>query len=363
MRIKTPQTISSFPRDNAIIVYNYLTKDAVTCSPNDVYWLTVAPNWKSIEEIVAEHPQIEPDEVHEQLMAFVEAGILLKEGTQQAAQEDCYTKSWELGPTAALLHFTTLDNAFDDLPASVEKQKQRALYDPSPQLFTRNLDSDIPLPEPQSGASKALMEIMANRRTNRDVKSEPISVSELGDCLFAGLGITGFIQTESSLLPLKMTPSGGGRNPYEAYVWARNVKGLPSGFYHYSALDHSFGLLPAVSNSQPGDFLGGQDWADRMPAIVFLIAEIKRTTWKYSDPNAYRVVLIEAGHIAQNMMLMCTHNGLTTCPTAALCHSAISALLNLDNVTQAPIYALTIGKPQPYADEIIAPHIIKERLM
>ena len=28
--------------------------------------------------------------------------------------------------------------------------------------------------------------------------------------------------------------------------------------------------------------------------------------WKYDDPNAYRVVLIEAGHIGQNIMLAAT---------------------------------------------------------
>jgi SagB-type dehydrogenase family enzyme len=363
MRIKTPQTISTFPRGNEIVVYNYLTKNAVTCSPNEVYWLTVAPNWKSLEDVAAQHPQFESDEVRDQLMAFVDAGILLKEGTPEATQEDWYTKSWELGPTAALFHFTTLDNTFDDLPASVEMQKQRALVDPSPPLFTRNSGCDILLAKPQLDADHALMNIMAKRRTNRDVRSESISVRELGDCLFAGLGITGFVQTESSLLPLKMTPSGGARNPYEAYVWARNVDGLPPGFYHYSALDHSLGTLSAVTNSSPGDFLGGQNWADQMPAIVFLVAEIKRTSWKYSDPNAYRVVLIEAGHIAQNIMLCCTDNGLTACPTAALCHSEISALFNLDGITQTPIYALALGRPQPYADDVIDPHVIRQQLI
>ena len=55
-----------------------------------------------------------------------------------------------------------------------------------------------------------------------------------------------------------------------------------------------------------------------MPAVIFLVAELRRTSWKDNDPNAYRVVLIEAGHIAQNMMLACANNNLTTCPTAAL---------------------------------------------
>ena len=45
-----------------------------------------------------------------------------------------------------------------------------------------------------------------------------------------------------------MTPSGGARNPYEAYVFARKVDGLEAGIYHYSALDHD---LAKVSDARP----------------------------------------------------------------------------------------------------------------
>jgi SagB-type dehydrogenase family enzyme len=93
-----------------------------------------------------------------------------------------------------------------------------------------------------------------------------------------------------------------------------------------------------------------QDWADPMPAMILLVAVLERTTWKYHDPNAYRVVLIEAGHIAQNIMLACTERGLTACPTAALCHSVISQALGLECVTHFPVYALTLGHPAPSSD-------------
>ena len=66
-----------------------------------------------------------------------------------------------------------------------------------------------------------------------------------------------------------------------------------------------------------------------MPCIIFLVAYLERTMWKYSDSNAYRVVLIEAGHIGQNIMLAATQAGLSACPTAALAHSAIKDLLGL----------------------------------
>ncbi len=82
-----------------------------------------------------------------------------------------------------------------------------------------------------------------------------------------------------------------------------------------------------------------------MPCLILLCAKLDRTMWKYEDANAYRVVLIEAGHIGQNIMLAATRHGLSACPTAALCHSSIKRLLGLDRLTDAPIYALTIAAP------------------
>jgi SagB-type dehydrogenase family enzyme len=150
-----------------------------------------------------------------------------------------------------------------------------------------------------------------------------------------------------------MTPSGGARNPYESYVFARNVDGIEPGFYHYSATEKSLGLVSDKVPNRTSDFLAQQDWADDMPAVIFLVAILERTMWKYSDPNAYRVVLIEAGHIGQNIMLAATAHGLSACPTAALDHDLISSYLGLEKLTHAPIYALTLSAPGEYDSEIL----------
>ena len=160
------------------------------------------------------------------------------------------------------------------------------------------------------------------------------------------MGITGETTNCVGALPLGMTPSGGARNPYEAYVVALGVDGLEPGVYHYSAADHDLGRISANHLPKISELVGGQEWADAMPCLVLLCAKLDRTMWKYEDANAYRVVLIEAGHIGQNIMLAATNHGLSACPTAALSHSAIKRLLGLDRLTDAPIYALTLSTPQ-----------------
>ena len=99
-------------------------------------------------------------------------------------------------------------------------------------------------------------------------------------------------------------------------------RGLEPGFYHYSACDHDLGGSKPTT-AETLELVGGQDWADEMPCLIILCAMLDRTMWKYDDANAYRVVLIEAGHIGQNIMLAATSIGLSACPTAALNHTTI----------------------------------------
>lgn len=355
MRIKVPQTIVAFPRGGEIVVYNYLTRDAITCSPADMYWLTIAPAWTSVEDIIADHPHIEAQSLQREILSLIELGLLLEEGSANAIEEAGYGSSWELGRAAGFFHFSVLDNDYVDLSESVARQKQHALVEPSPDLFWRNSDKAIQLPKCKREESHSLFEVMLKRRTNRNARPDPISLMQLSECLYAGFGVTGFVKTETCLLPLKMTPSGGARNPFEAFIWVRNVHDVPPGVYHYSGLDHSLERMETDGDHLPVDLFKGQDWANSMPAIIFLVAALRRTTWKYNDPNAYRVVMIEAGHIAQNMMLACANNNLTACPTAALSHRHVSSLLGLSDITQTPIYAVLVGKPGENGDTILEP--------
>jgi SagB-type dehydrogenase family enzyme len=344
----------AFPHGNDILVYNFLTKDAALCAPANMYWLTVAPDWSTLDEISATHPQISDTTLKDEINGLISVGLLLEEGSDAAAREAMYCQSWELGAAAGFMHFNIMDNHYVDLAESVRGQKERALADPSPPLFWVNDKNALTLPKPGTNGTADLFDTMAHRRTRREVETVPITLAEISDCLFAGLGITGFVETEVATLPLKMTPSGGARNPYEAFVMVRNVEGLDAGFYHYSAIDHSLERVQTNHNYTAVELLNNQDWAENMPAVIFLVAVLRRTTWKYRDTNAYRVVLIEAGHVAQNMMLACTQHGLTACPTAALSHSKISSALGLTNLTNTPVYALAIGHPADSSDKVIS---------
>jgi nitroreductase len=65
--------------------------------------------------------------------------------------------------------------------------------------------------------------------------------------------------------------------------------------------------------------------------------------WKYPHPTGYRVVVLEAGHIAQNLLLAATAHGLAATPTCALGDRAVEELLGLDRLAEAAVHAVALG--------------------
>jgi SagB-type dehydrogenase family enzyme len=191
---------------------------------------------------------------------------------------------------------------------------------------------------------------MRQRRSRRKFDSTPISIQALADCLFAGNGI---VKVHSDKLfgrlPLAMTPSGGARNPFELYAYASRVEGLAPGFYHYGALQHNLGLVRGGKIAVP-PMLGTQKWPAQSAAIIFLVAHFSRTMWKYHTPIAYRVVMMEAGFIGQNIALTATHHGFSAVPSGALKNSLIEGYLGLSSVESAVVLSLILGRSRSQKD-------------
>jgi SagB-type dehydrogenase family enzyme len=297
-----------------------------------------------VDDAVQLLPQGSRDSKFQQIREMIEATAILTEDSTQAEKETEFLETWDWGIPAALMHFSLKDCDFLTIEEVEDLQQQKAASCPSPSLYQRNsrLQSHA---LPNALSKNDLLKFMARRRTIRQSLPQPVTIQQLSDCLFAGLGITGETKNCVCTLPLSMTPSGGARNPYEAYVYARDVEGLAPGFYHYSAMEHSLGILPTSARPDPSQLLAGQLWSDDKPCIVFLVAMLERSMWKYVDPNAYRGVLIEAGHIGQNIMLSATDHNLSACPTAAFCHSLLHQCLDIDGATHCAMYALTLGAP------------------
>jgi SagB-type dehydrogenase family enzyme len=337
-RLRAARTLVFSLGGDGIEGCNFLTKRDFACDDDLLSFLRAVPTWQEPQELAERFGGLDA----ETLGALVAMTVLIEEGSLAADREDAFAAGWTWGLPTALMHFCLDGVEILPVEASERLQLEKARTSPSPPLWLTNdhLDDVIAL----APSTCPLRPVMAARRTVREAGGI-ISLEELANCLFAGMGITGETENCVGRLPLSMTPSGGARNPFEAYVFARSVAGLAPGIYHYGAADHTLGRIGDDPPPDLAALVGDQDWASGKPALIVLAAFLKRPMWKYEDGNAYRVMLIEAGHIGQNIALSATAQGLTACPTAALSHGRIRACLGLDGVMEAPVYALALGRP------------------
>jgi SagB-type dehydrogenase family enzyme len=354
MRLRRARALVVLFDEARPVVFNFLTRQSFTCNLEGLGLLAAARDWQEAADFFARWPQYQPASVAAELSRLIDVGALVVEGSQSGRRDEAYAEAWEWGALAGLFHFSIMDGRFMTTRQAIAYIKRRSQTQPSPPLYQTNAGyaSVAQLPRPQMG--RGVFPVMLRRRTARVLAPKAITQQQLGDCLYAAVGITGFIEDPAmGRLPLKPTPSGGARNPYEAYVYALRVRGLRRGIYHYSALENSLGLVTATQLPAVSRLLAGQRWAADGAAIVFLTAQLERTMWKYRQPIAYRVVMIEAGHIGQNLALAATAHGLTVAPTCAFSDTLLGRALKLTAVTHAVIYALVLGTPRRSAQRAV----------
>jgi len=146
----------------------------------------------------------------------------------------------------------------------------------------------------------------------------------------------------------KSNPSGGSLHPLEAYLLVRRVENLEPGLYHYHVTDHALEpvamLQPAETEAHARRFVANQDFFSDAPVQIALVARFRRTFWKYRNhPKAYRAIVLEAGHVSQNLYLAATELGLGAYVTAAINEIDIEKAFALDTLQESPIAVCGFG--------------------
>ncbi len=345
MRFRRSSTLAVSFLEDKLAIHNFMTKDHFTCSGECLDFLAQADDWCTPEELFALFPDVDRSGLAEQITQLVKFNALVVEGSPQADTDGIYRREWQWGTVAGFYHFSIRNTRFLTGAAARGFMKKRKAWRPSPPLFESNARRAKVHALPRTDLSQEPFALMRRRRSERKFTGKGIGLAVLADCLFAGNGIVDFYDDpDFGRLPIGMTPSGGARNPFELYVYARAVEGLTPGFYHYSALDHDLGLVRAGEVPVP-PMLGGQKWPAKAAAIVFLVAHFPRSMWKYHLATGYRVVLMEAGFIGQNIALTATHHGLSAIPSGAFDENLIEGYLGTPPVEAGVILSLNIGKP------------------
>lgn len=204
---------------------------------------------------------------------------------------------------------------------------------------------------PAAAADTPLSELIARRRSVRSYSGEPVTLGELSRLLTFSYGIP---RSSSDTFGnpqgrFRAVASGGALYPLELYVCALNVTGLLPGVYHFNSEDQCLDILlrgdfkPQLSKIL---FLDSMD-LDSAALVLVVTSVFRRMTFKYQD-RGYRMVLLEAGELAQNFQLEAVEMGLGSCLMGGFLDDQLSELLGIDGVSEAPLLPILAGR-MPHA--------------
>jgi len=91
--------------------------------------------------------------------------------------------------------------------------------------------------------------------------------------------------------------------------------------------------------------LAKQPWASQAAAVLLMTAVVERSMWKYRHDHAYRVLLLDAGHLGQTLHLVCTKLGVAVVTSSAKNDRLIENVLGIDGISEISLYAGVVGVP------------------
>jgi SagB-type dehydrogenase family enzyme len=198
----------------------------------------------------------------------------------------------------------------------------------------------LPLPTVPAPNGPPLEAVIQQRRSIREYADRPLTLDELSRLLYHSAGIT---DRRDPTLAFRAVPSSGALFPIEVYPVLFSVSGAPPGAYHYDVQHHCLALV------RSGDFRRevfhaavSQEMIHRASLVLVLTGIFERVQWKYLD-RSYRYLLLEAGHLGQNVYLTATALGLGPCGIGAFFDDDLNRLLQLDGREEATMYLLAIG--------------------
>jgi SagB-type dehydrogenase family enzyme len=199
----------------------------------------------------------------------------------------------------------------------------------------------VPLPKP---VASPLLELIASRQSCREFSAEPIALGELASVLEAGYGLTGLRRWPNGHRTFRRAvPSAGGLYPLEVYVVCNRVESLLPGIYHFNVRAHALEpMQDCFTMAELPPDLMHQSFLEPASALCVLTAVLPRTLRKYGA-RGYRYVLIEAGHVAQNICLSAVELGLSALCVGGFTDHRLNRRLAADGSSEAALYAVAVG--------------------
>jgi SagB-type dehydrogenase family enzyme len=236
-----------------------------------------------------------------------------------------------------------------DFAESVHQKSDQAKNLPYPPLQKPIPEGDhrlvsLPDPDPNRLVKPDFHRLLRERQSRRKFEPEPLSIEELSYLLWSTQGV--IVELGEGYASRRPVPSAGARHPFETYLVVNRVEDLEPGLYRYLPFGHQLLFLEPAAQNQ-ADLLTAANLGQKFvgsSAVVFAWSCVPyRAEWRYME-YAHKSMLLDAGHICQNLYLAAEALGLGVCAVGAYDQAAMDALLELDGEDEYTVYLAPVGK-------------------
>lgn len=198
----------------------------------------------------------------------------------------------------------------------------------------------IPLPHDLDLLARDLGKLLRERRSHRRYSEDPLTDQELAMLLWAAQGVT----ARAGGTLLRTTPSAGALFPLETYVVLEKVDKLERGLYHFDVDRFQLEWLSAAPLGREIAHAALEQNFLAEAAAIFLWSAVSRRNMSKYGHRGLRYILLDAGHLCQNLLLAAEAMGLGACPVAAFYDDELNDLLGLDGGEESVLYLAAVGR-------------------
>jgi len=335
-------------RDSRLFFHNFAKRLTVSGKPITCEVLDYFDRWRTSQEAITHFAGYTQKSVISALSQLVKQGLLHVKDSREAVQDSRLAKEWSAWLPEGSFHFSTKDAAYVDRSnGSFDRLKSVLPKTPQPKIFKTVKGATKTLLPRCAFPNSEFIRVLMARKTHRRFSKEDVTLEAVSQLLSLVWGVTGYLHSPRfGKLLHKTSPSAGARHPGEVYLMALRVKGLSPGLYHYHPAHHYLERLSTrVTRNKAWLYCARAEHAKKAAALFLMTAVFRRTMWKYHLARAYRVVLLDAGHLCQTFCLVATWLGLAPFCTAALKDTLIEEDLGIDGIRESVLYLAGVGLP------------------
>jgi SagB-type dehydrogenase family enzyme len=187
----------------------------------------------------------------------------------------------------------------------------------------------VDLPKPQLAGGLPLNDALAHRRSIRSFGNAPLTLTEISQLAWSAQGVTDDKGHRTA-------PSAHAMYFLHLYV------ATPEGVFEYLPATHQ---LQCLLDKDVRSQLSSQAVIHAASIVFIITGEYARAASSIGSEINHRVVDLEAGHAAQNVLLQATSLQLGAVPVGGIEPNLIKKAVPLPQSTE-PIYLIPVGHPQ-----------------